>query len=839
MLTLYILYGIDYTNITNKINIDPKNIGKIEVIRTPFPMLKIEHINFNNNLIFEDLIIEFDILSILTFSPKLLNIRINKASLYLENSNFDITNHVKLAQELISNIFSVNNNVDIINFVILNFEKNIIQNFSHVSIFKDNTPNSIFFKGTLENKGQISGSVSKDHDISEMEFTIFTDIYNLTITENYKNNKLINGKGEFVTKKLGKLLSSLMPDLNKIFSKFNQRESSNIKFDISQNESGLIINNISIVSNSFSSNGSIYIPYDEKDPSLVNFSIPSLNFQTLLNQKNQEEHIIDTNNQNIKLNLSDKFVKSEITINKLLLDEKNNFENFKFLFEIENNILNIVDCSTSDKLGNEFKLNGNITQNSIRSLFDGNIYLKHNDLNSILKIFGYENLTNNESIDFILSSDLRATLADIIFSNIILDIDQTKLIGDLFIRFIGYIPHIEANFTISPLDLTQKNYPIFSNIIEFVKNLTKSTKNEEYLNKFIPIRTFNYNGNIDIKINNFKFENYDFDKVYFITNIDSGIIDIKDIHIEKNKDYIDANIKLSAQDLKPIFNFTINDANIKTDLSSLISSIVQINDFLANQFQFQDSYLNLNAHISNIYFDDSSIENIKLSLNNDNSIVNINNFEANIFGGKIKLLGNFILKPYSVNLAYAINSANISEFQKIFPNSKYFLTNGAVSLNGTILTNGNNNAELLYNLETKSNIIFKDILLNHFAIDDFIEKINEPNYEITLLDDDLKKYFGESVTAISEAKSNISLKNGIIICDKISFNSNYSIGSSALSYNLYDSNINLASIFYFRIGENTSTSLNIKLANNIFTPSKIFDTTEIEKLLKARNENNN
>ena len=46
-------------------------------------------------------------------------------------------------------------------------------------------------------------------------------------------------------------------------------------------------------------------------------------------------------------------------------------------------------------------------------MFDGQLYLKHNDINSLLNILGFNDVTIKEAIPFSLSSDLKLTLIDL------------------------------------------------------------------------------------------------------------------------------------------------------------------------------------------------------------------------------------------------------------------------------------------------------------------------------------------------------------------------------------------------------------------------------------------
>ena len=64
---------------------------------------------------------------------------------------------------------------------------------------------------------------------------------------------------------------------------------------------------------------------------------------------------------------------------------------------------------------------------------------------------------------------------------------------------------------------------------------------------------------------------------------------------------------------------------------------------------------------------------------------------------------------------------------------------GVISANGMWSTNGNSLEEQLYNLYTKSDILAKNITINNFSIDNLIQAVSSPNYNLKSFKDDLKE----------------------------------------------------------------------------------------------------
>jgi hypothetical protein len=157
-------------------------------------------------------------------------------------------------------------------------------------------------------------------------------------------------------------------------------------------------------------------------------------------------------------------------------------------------------------------------------------------------------------------------------------------------------------------------------------------------------------------------------------------------------------------------------------------------------------------------------------------------------------------------------------------------------------TNGNSLEEQLYNLYTKSDILAKNITINNFSIDNLIQAISSPNYNLKSFKDDLKEAILTEKTEISELKAAVELVKVLFTLKDIGFKTKYTAASASASFNLYNLDIDLISVLSFYLSKpapgrsytgSTPAKIALKATGNLFAPKKEADTKELEDLLSA------
>ncbi|WP_341756045.1 MULTISPECIES: AsmA-like C-terminal region-containing protein [unclassified Candidatus Tisiphia] len=841
----FVNYDSVSSSFINELKISPQNLKNIKITKFPVPYLTIDHIKEDGRLELENIEIHFAPWSLLILRPKISAVTIYNATIYSDEQDFDIINHDRIVSSFITNGI-ININFDVKNLTILNKNKQPIITLNNCSLFKNNPISNITsFKGDGGYVGKLSGFFERKGNQINLDLTIANNDYNFHLLETYIDSKLINGKAEYLIQHLADILHILVPDLDSLFRKFNPNEKINIKFDILPTPQLLKLENITIESNSLAGNGSIYLNKSDDVTSTIKLYFPKINAKSLITSSNNIKQFSNSV-FGLRFLFDNKSIITDILVDQIILNNDEVLNNTKILLNLDKGVLVVNDFSGMIKSGGRFQLIGNVTQNSVRSIFDGTIHLQHNDLNSILNTLGYEQAVSTKPTAFILSSDLKLTLIDVYLQNLMLKTENTKVTGNITARFIGSMPHFIAVLDFSSIDLNKEDYPIISPIVKFAKSLSENMKGESYLAKYIPIRTVDYLGNFDIMINDLLIGNNSFGKAYILANVSPGNIEISNFDIRTSSDYLNLSANLLASNIKPQLKVTINDGSLNVNFLTP-ESLLNLRNKLLNEFDLEKIELKLDCMLSTIIQGALVLQNLKLGLANNNALFKINNFEVNLLLGKLKAEGNILLDPYTINFVYALNSIDLAQLSNILP--KGLLNNyGGMSINGTLTTNGDNLKKLLYELNIQSDFVVKNAKISNFSIDSFIEKVNNKDYNLNYLKEDVTQAMYQGQTELDSVRGNIQLKNGIVTVKDIIFNTKYTSGAASLAVNIYNWDMALSSILSFYIADlkpnqsdsnnkNTPINLKIKTSGTMFEPIKTLDENELTKALEANKKN--
>ncbi|WP_122036766.1 AsmA family protein [Rickettsia typhi] len=834
-------YNLVTNNFINHFGIAREDIRKIKIHKFPLPYLCIDTIKEDGKLDLEQIKIHFSLWSLIKFNPKINKIDILDAKFYANANVFNIYNH----EELIKNFFKYklqNINLHITNLSIFNKQDYSILNFNNCVLKKANALSSHYiFNTTSNNIGRISGSINKRDDIVDFRLNVDNNDYGSKLSQLYKDFKFTRGTGEYQIKNLASVMYNILPDLKHLLNKFNQTEPVNIKFNIANNEDEIELKDIVIESSLIIGNGFVNIAKNTNITTNVQLNFPKIDLRSLILPNAVVK--FNTFGSNIRFIFADKLLKANVAINEIILSNNEALEKIVFAANLSNGTLNINELSGNIKSGGEFRLTGNVTQNAVRSMFDGKLYLKHNDMNSLLNILGFNNLTIQESVPFILSSDLKLTLIDLFFKNLLLKTDNLNLSGNFSSKFIAQTPRVDATLNISSLDLSGKSYPIISPIIRFTQNLTKDMQSLDYPSKFIPIRTIGYLANLDILIDSVKYNDHVFDKMNLLAKILPATIKISNLDFKTANSCLSTRWHLDTSSVLPSLTVEIKDGYLTTDSFSL-SSMLNLRNKLVNEYSLNNAILQFYGTLSTLSQNNFIFRNVKFYLANHNNLLQFNNIEAELLGGKFQGSGNILLEPYSINFVYALNTVDLNKISALMYNI-FTWSGGKGSISGSLWTNGNSLKSQLYNLTTKSQFVINNIDVNNFGIDSFIEKINTSDYNVRNLDNDINSSITTGRTNIKDISGDIELQKGIILLKNIKFATQYSSGAASFAVNIYNFDIDSSSVLSFYIPEklvklnNLHTNsdkaslaqLNIRMNGSIFEPKKTFDSSELKKIL--------
>jgi hypothetical protein len=828
-------------NFSNKLNIAPQNLKNIRIINFPLPHLVIDYIKEEKRFELENIELHFDLLSILILKPKIGIVKINNAKIHSNENYFNVINHDQIVSLFITSDI-VDTNFIVKSISIINERDQPIVTLSNFFLQKDHPlSNKAIFKGNVARIGQISGFFKKTDKQTDFDVTITNNDYNFHFTETYINSKLINGNGEYLIQNLANILHDFIPDLDSVFRKINKDEKLTIKFDILPTEQLLKLENVTIHSKAFEGKGLIYLSKGKNISSIINLAFAKIDAGSLISPS---KDITQLNNSayGLRLIFGNKSILTNISAEQIILSNNEILTNTKLLLDLENGVLVVKDFSGLINSGGVFKFAGNILQNSVRSIFEGTVFLQHSDLNSVLSTLGYQHAISKKPTPFSLSSDLKLTLIDVYLQNLLLENENTKVTGNITARFIGFMPHFITNLEFSPIDLNRDDYPVISPLVKYIKSLSENMNDAQYLTKYIPIRTIDYLGNFDITINDTFIGNNSLGKIYILANLSPSNVEISNLDIRKASNYINLSANLLASSIRPLLNIRVNDGSFTVN-SLTPGSLLALRNKLLDKFDSNKIELKLNCALSKITQNELILQNITLSLENNNSLFKITNLEAELLSGKLKAGGNILLDPYTINFVYAFNSIDLAKLSAILP-TRLPSSTGKISINGSLHTIGDSMEQLLYELNIQSKFIAKNVKITNFSIDSLIEKLNSQNYNSKYLKDDLAYATSQGQTDVNSFNSSLELKNGIITMKDAAFNTRYSAGSASLAINIYNFQIALSSILSFYLTESVANStdqhknipVNLKIqgSGTIFDLIKVPDATDIIKVLDSR-----
>ena len=823
----------------SKFNINENQITNLKINKFPVPFVKIENIKLEEDIILHDIEIRFSLLSLIKFKPeidsvKIARIRITKA---MQNSGFIGQND--LISTIIKNL-GVKIDLKIDDLIIYDVDNNPILVLKNFDLFKTDISNSKF-TGSFGDNGKISGVYSKqDKGKGNFQLTLSKPYYKFTINGDLDQAKLVSGKGECEVHDVAGLVSDGFPDIRAMFNNIASKDNIKINFEVISNDDYMQFKNIAIVGTSIDGKGVLTISKlaDKQTELSLNFS--QINLDSMFDVNAEDDKAgAQTQHNSKKMNFGNNMLAINIAVDSLTFGEVA-YDEIKFSSALKEGNFSIHDFSGHSNQG-EFKVIGEITQNSFRSIFDGKIYFKHKDINKVFKGLGYSKVAVDKVTPLIFSTNIKATLIDWYMQNVSIVTDNANIRGDIAFKFIGSTPRVNMILSISSIDLNKQEYPIISPLLSFVTDLTQGMKDKDYFNKFIPIRTLGYIGNFDITFNDLFFDKLSLGKVNLLMNLSPGKAVINNLYVNNGKDYLATSIDLIASGLKPTLNIVINDGTLHLDFLSPRTMLAFRNTIL-NQFDVDKILLKLDCKLSKLFQKDIEIDNLQFSLVNDGTLFKISDIEAKIFGGNLKGSGSILLDPYTLNFVYALNSIDLNSISTNLPTWMYS-TPGVGSINGMFTTNGDSIEKLLYNLYAKSSVIAKDIKINNFSIDHLIGIVSSEDYNTQNLESDIKTALLTGENTIQSLNSDVEISNGVLLFKNMNIKTKYASASVSATINIYDFGINLSSMFSFYAYEKGSkrsyqgynpVKMGLKVTGTVFSPQKVADSNELSQFLQSK-----
>ncbi len=571
---------------------------------------------------------------------------------------------------------------------------------------------------------------------------------------------------------------------SKYYNMFNYKKSFNLSTEINKNGREYKIKNMTISSEDVDLIGNIELMEKENN---INVVVNNLNLDEFIVSVSKEKntttdddiHIFKTASlgelmDNLKISKSEQGVKNTkfSIIFKTLIKQYKTISDSSIDFEIVNNnykinslIINIDNIKITAEAP---EIKDNLYYNKLNVVGD--------DLSSLTKAV---NLSFFKDIkEFKISSNI------IVFNNIIYlmdfrltDRNETKentntVDGDIEYSFNRNKKYMALNINLDNLS------------VNFDNEQTKTLKE-----KFLGLNNLTSSNNVflNIKVNNFSYndtKNISFD---LKTNYQSGFInfyDIKEINLDKFKN-IKGNVLFDIRSKNPIFNVNlyIEEASYDLDLANYVFDIEKYKQLLLREEinkEIQDKYWinklfsistweeingKINLQIQKFNFNNSVLNNINFDSTIDNGTINMNNLTFVGLGGSTELKGKIDLKTSrNIHLVLTDTTYNISDIVGLFvKDEQNDIITGPIGIGGIIQATGFNREIFAASLSMKFRFVSNNLFIKKLGLEKLRDDLkNIYNDDKLLKELDVKKsILDDSGTTFTDVNGSLSIANRV------------------------------------------------------------------------------
>ncbi len=834
---LYIALTTSYDGIYQKFHAQLADVGyeikteSIDVVRFPLPRVVLGGVTVQNMFTAKSIEIKFSLSSMLKFSPAIASARIDDVTITLAANRSHFVNHETSVVEAFKLLPKLPE-VTMYNVSLIDKTTKDTDSVKKITISPHASTDQLLVEWS-------------DDTTTKMRYVAFEDsmrvqidsegpYHHIAINELYKNDRLEDGDIKYHISNLKEFIDHNFQSLDFLVTRIQSTETMDISCKIKAEGEKFAVSSIVLKSDSVSLAGNIDL-YKSTTPDQINLVFNTIDLSKLLSAPNMDS--VNESKNKSKLQLDDMASNINITAKKIIFVDAE-LDNLNFIASSDGKILTVKQF-TGDIYGDgAFSVSGAVSQNQYRSIFDGNLTVKHKDANLVLSKLGFAPLATNVPSSLIFTSDVRATPIDYQLKNMFVNIGSFNIEGAASVKLIGTMPRVDLSLAVSSVDLMNTNYPIISPIVSYFRTLSSDMKAKDYLTKYIPLREIHYLGNFDIGFSDLSIGNDTVDKFRFAGDISSGNILLNSIFYQDNDNYVGGSGYLVSTGIKPELGIKITDAelsNTELTLTSLLTFLASLRDI------YDLDKINITTELAaqSIKQGDHMIKNAALSAKNEGVLWNISSLGCAYAGGEFWSSGSLRVDPMTLNLSYAYNNFTIGQIQSILPLDLFGIEEGWISANGMISASGDSLAQLLYTLYTKSDFVAKNVKLDNLSLDTLITQTDNPKYQAARLDEDINYYIGNGTDIIQSLSGKIELNQGLFKASDLKFNTAriYGIGSAA--YNIYDTKIGLDARMVFAPPMNKSKvqkyiPIGLKVTNTITAPKKEIKFDDFKAFLKQR-----
>ena len=752
--------------------------ASVEVSHFPVPTVILGGVEIPGVFAAQKVSLKFSILSILTFNPSITmmeasDVKINADGASMIHHDVSIVRMFRILPKL--------PNVDLKRVLLVDNHSGAVNNAQLVQIRPDSNFNNIMFRWADSSYTNIS---YKQKDYLEVKILTVAPTYKVEVLETYDVGfKFASGAVNYSIDNLKDYVNNHYRDLDLLVTQIASTEPAKITCDFMPTNNGISMSNINLKSDSITMTGAADF-FDGTKQDIVNLHFTDLNLTKLLKTPDMESINLSKNKEVLQLKNLNSII--NITADNVALSGFL-IKGVKLSASSDGTKLNIAECSGDLQGEGKFDLLGVVTQNQYRSKFDGKINMTYQNANDLMSKLGYASDVSKQ-VPISLTSDIIATPVDYKFTNLYTKIGQLSVNGSAALKLIGTTPRLNLALNFSQVDFAKNEYNTISSITNYFQSLAMDMQNKDYLNKYIPLRKIGYLGNFDITLTNPVIAGKVLDKIHFICDASSGLLDFTSLYYQNGPNYLVGNGKLISTGIKPLMSLRITDGEIYDNSLSLENLVNGLNE--ANtKYSFDKVTLDFAIALKNLREGKSDIQNFYVAAINQDKLFNISGLQGVYKNSTFTSSGSLFLDALTLNLAYAYSNFNINDVNALYPIGIFGIQDGWVSSNGTISTHGDTIAKLLYNLYTKSDFVASAVKWEGFDIDGFVKAINVLNYDPNNLATDAISFASTGTSNIPKMSGSYNIERGVIKFSDVKFNTDRTSSSAVASYNIYDSSI--------------------------------------------------
>ncbi len=857
---LFSLFGISVLKLFQGANI-PNVLNsqiqlKQEIKFLPFPYVQLTQIIAPENktsIFTHNIKGYFSLLSLLTLSPKISKIEIDKIDIFDDNLHFDeypnATYLLKILKSYkesfndftfhIASLVVYNQDLTTSNVTKVHYLNNLIIESQKITF---NTDNKLINFSIEDNKKLISLITSQGYELKSLseysQDAIVNSKFNLKITD------LTNFFSEIFSPKT----SNKIQTQNTITSHAPILASWNTKLSEDNNEilENFIINSPDIT---LTANGTV----NKSEVPSYNVNVESLNltnfFQNLSLSDQQRWDLFGSFINKISFNNLSIAAKEIILANDKII-------NFKLITSVKKDRGYLIQ---QDILG-EFASGGNFIIQGLNAptidfnSFNGKIALSYSNIEKFVDILGFKKFVDfspNSPLEFY--SDIALKDYALNFNNLSLKVNNTtNVTGKLVFRKSDPKSYIISDLNFSSLDLTSENFnKINTNLVQLISGFIPYKGSSSYNDSLVSLKNLNYTLDNQWHFDELKLVNHKLLDFTLAWNIKDGAVSLYNVNCMLDENNIVGSILFDSNSMTPNFvsDFKIDKVEISNPVD--VETIAGTINSLQNDVAIDKLNMNATAKINELILNKEKFTDISFTANTQENTILIQQLSAKYLNSTLNVNANINSDPMSLNLAFSYDGLTAKTLST-YSSSLINFSDGAFSVAGLINTKGKKLNELLYNSQMQLDFIGSNLVYPNSGIDNFVTLISDDNYNISNFKSDLntKLFYGD--TKISSSKGRLLLDKGMFTLEKSIFNTNKTTTTIDGNLNIYDQSLNISILSKFYLSDTTNnnnsiqpanstqdlTIIKLNLSNNLSNIITNLDSGELYNKLNSRNSTN-